>query len=226
MDPHAGHRKRLRDRFLKFGLDALEEHEVLELFLFFVIHRKDTKPMGHALIRKYGSLAGVMDAPLHDLEQVEGIGKQAALLLYMIKPLCRRYLLSQSQRSGSLTTAEACAAYLIPHFFGAAEEHVFLLCLDAKCNPICCREISRGTAVNTELPLREATQLALESKAVSVILAHNHPCGDPTPSNEDYRATTNLRKALTPMNIPLVDHFIISGTKYISLAQCGFFLIS
>ena len=91
MGIHDGHRQRLVNRFDTFGLDTLEEHEVLELFLFFVISRKDTNAIAHELIKRFGSLAGVMDASADELKEVSGIGNKAALLLKLIKPLCRRY---------------------------------------------------------------------------------------------------------------------------------------
>lgn len=222
MGIHDGHRQRLRSRFLTHGLDTFEEHEVLELLLFYAIGRQDTNPIAHALIRRFGSLAAVMDASIEELKQVEGIGDHAATLLTLTKPLCRRYLLSQSRTLTCLNTTKGCAEYLMPFFFGASEEHVYLLCLDAKCRPICCREISEGTAVSTELPIRKATQLALESKAVSVVLAHNHPCGDVTASREDYTTTNFFKDALDLLGVVLADHIIICGNSYISMRETGY----
>lgn len=222
MGVHDGHRIRLRSRFLTYGLDTLEEHEVLELLLFYVIHRKDTNALAHALIKRFGSLAGVMDASISELMSVDGIGEHAATLLLLSKPLCRRYLLSQNNSRQSLNSVAICAEYLKPFFFGAMEEHVFLLCLDAKSRPICCREMSEGSATATELPIRKVTQLALDSKAVSVVIAHNHPGGDSRPSPEDYNLTAQLKDTLQSMGIILSDHIIISGNDYSSMAESGY----
>lgn len=222
MGIHDGHRERLTDRYLTYGLDALEEHEVLEMLLFYVIHRKDTNPIAHDLIRRFGSLAGVMDASVKELMEVDGIGRKAAILLQLAKPLCRRYLVSQAKDINILDTMEACVDFLKPHFFGAKDEQVLLLCLDAKCRLICCREISAGSAVSTELPIQKAAKLALESHAVSVVLSHNHPCGDAMPSPEDRHATLMFRDAMQAIGVVLADHIIIAADRYTSMRQNKF----
>ena len=220
---HDGHRDRLRRRFLSYGMDALEEHEALELLLYYAIARQDTNPLAHALIKRFGSLAGVMDASLSELTQVAGIGERTATLLLMCKPLCRRYMISQNDTKQQLKTVELCAKYLTPFFFGAKEEQVFLLCLDAQCRPICCRQLSEGSATSTELPIRKVTQLALDSKAASVVLAHNHPGGTCQPSHEDYTLTKTLRETLEPLGVRLADHILFCESGHASMAASGFF---
>ena len=222
MGVHDGHRSRLRGRFLAYGMDTLEDHEVLELLLFYVIQRKDTNELAHRLINHFGSLAGVMDASMSELLQVNGVGERTAELLLLCKPLCRRYVISQNDTKEVLDNVADCAKFLMPYFFGAKEEHVFLLCLDAKCRPICCRELSEGSATSTELPIRKAAQLALDSRAVSVIVAHNHPAGDPLPSPEDYRSTDQLKETLSSIGVILADHIIICGNAHCSMAQSGY----
>lgn len=222
MSIHDGHRQRLIHRFQTHGLDTFEEHEVLELLLFFAIHRKDTNPIAHDLIRRFGSLAGVLDATEKDLREVDGIGEKAALLLQLAKPLCRRYMLSQTKDIKQLNSTALCADHLRPFFFGMKEEHVFLLCLDAGCHPICCREISEGNGLFADLPIQKAAKLALESRAVSVVLAHNHPCGDATASQEDYRATTLFRDAMQAIGVAFVDHIIFGTDRHISLLETGY----
>lgn len=223
MGVHDGHRQRLRDRFLKYGLDALEDHEVLELALFYTIHRQDTNPLAHALIDHFGSLSAVMDASLSDLMQVKGIGEHTAFLIFMMKPLCRRYMISCGDNKRPLASIDECMEYLIPYFFGSKEEHVFLLCLDARCKPICCRELSEGSAVASELSVRKAAQVALDVRAASVVLAHNHPGGDLAPSPEDFAVTQQLKQTLSSMGIKLADHVIVSGNTACSMAKTGFF---
>ena len=223
MGVHDGHRDRLRQRFLTHGMDSLEDHEVLELLLFFSISRKDTNELAHLLLQRFGSLEAVMDASLSELTSIKGIGEHTAHLLLLCKPLCRRYMVSQNNDKQPLNSIELCAKYLMPYFFGAQEEHAYLLCLDAKCRPICCRELSEGSATTTFLPFRKAAQLALDSKAVSVILAHNHPHGDSKPSADDQRMTTILKETLESLGICLADHLIISANGYTSMAACGYF---
>ena len=222
MGIHDGHRERLTERYLTFGLDALEEHEVLEMLLFYVIHRKDTNPIAHDLIRRFGSLAGVMDASIKEMMEIDGIGRKAAILLQMAKPLSRRYLISQAKDISILNTTEACVDLLRPHFFGAMDEQVLILCLDAKCRLLCCRQIASGSAVSAELPIQKAAKLALESHAVSVVLSHNHPCGDATPSPEDRHATSLFRDAMQAIGVVLADHIIIAADRYVSMREIGF----
>ena len=222
MGIHDGHRQRLLDRFQTYGPDTLEEHEVLELLLFFVIHRKDTNPIAHALIRRFGSLAAVMDASAEELKEVDGIGNKAAQLLQLMKPLCRRYLISQAKDIKVLNSTAACVDYLRPRFFGLKDEHVLLLCLDAKCRLICCREISAGNAISAELPVQKAAKLALENHAVSVILSHNHPCGDASASQEDCNATLLFRDAMQAIGVAFGDHIIIGADRYVSMLENGF----
>ncbi|MBQ9967841.1 MAG: hypothetical protein IJO88_03865 [Oscillospiraceae bacterium] len=223
MSIHDGHRERLTERYLTYGLDALEEHEVLEMLLFYVIHRKDTNPIAHALIRRFGSLANVMDASIKELLEIDGIGKKAAILLQLAKPMCRRYLISQAKDISKLDTLEACVDYLRPHFFGAKDEHVLLLCLDAKCRLLCCRELASGSSISTDLPIQKAAKLALESHAVSVVLAHNHPCGDAMPSPEDRHSTIMFRDAMQAIGVFPADHIIIAADRFTSMRQSNFF---
>ena len=222
MGVHDGHRDRLRQRFLTHGMDSLEEHEVLELLLFFCISRKDTNELAHLLLQRFGTLDAVMDASLSELTSIKGVGAHTAHLILLCKPLCRRYMISQNNDKKPLDTTDLCAKYLIPYFFGAKEEHAYLLCLDAKCRPICCRELSEGTATTTFLPFRKAAQLAMDCKAASVILAHNHPSGDTLPSSDDQRMTAVMKETLEALGIKLSDHIIISGSGYLSMAACGY----
>ena len=220
MGMHDGHRKRLRNRFLTHGMDTLEDHEVLELLLFFSIHRQNTNELAHKLLDKFGSLAAVFDATLSDLMSIKGIGEQTAHLILLCKPLSRRYLIAQNNDRTPLNTIDQCAKYMMPYFFGAKEEHIYLLCLDAKARPICCRELSDGSATSAILPFRRATQIALDCNAVSAVLAHNHPGGNTAPSNDDYRVTAQFKETLESIGIHLVDHIVVSGNNYISIASC------
>ena len=163
-----------------------------------------------------------MDASITELTSVQGIGVQTAHLLLLCKPLCRRYMICQNNEKQALTSSALYARYLMPYFFGMQEEHAFLLCLDAKGRPICCRELSEGSATATPLPIRKLSQIALDCRAVSVVLAHNHPCGEPLPSADDYRMTVLLKETLDALGIRLIDHIIICGNNYTSAAPEGF----
>lgn len=221
MSIHNGHRQRLKDRFLREGLDGFEEHNVLELMLFYCIPRKDTNPIAHELLNRFGSLAKVFDAPVEELVKVPGLGMNAALFLSMQTALTRRYLMSKEQDIEILMTIEDCGRYLIPRFFGRPVETVFLLCLDAKCKVLSCKEVGEGSVNYTHVPIQRIVKTALSANATTVILAHNHPSGMAVPSVEDEQTTYSVAKALAAVEIILMDHLIISDGDFVSLAQSG-----
>ena len=142
---HKGHRERLKQRFLEEGLDNFTEIQVLELLLFYAIPRSDTNPLAHALLEHFGSLSQVLEADVEELKKVPGIGDHAATLLALVIDLCRYYQVTCAQQTAILTTLDACGKYLVPRFFGRTRETVFLLCLDAKCKVLCCKEVGEGS---------------------------------------------------------------------------------
>ena len=217
MHDHSGHRDRLRRRFLTHGLDTLQDHEVLELLLFYAQPRKDVNGLARTLLDHFGSIAAVLEAPIEELKAVGGIGDNAAILLQLITPLSRRYLLSRTEKSVCLTSTAACGEYLLPYFFGATEERVYLLCLDAKCKVLACRMLQSGSVNSAAVPIRKAAEVAMACKASAVILAHNHTSGLALPSRADIEVTELLRSTLEPLEIKLADHIIVADGEYVSM---------
>lgn len=217
MSIHDGHRSHMREKFLKTGLDGMQEHEVLELLLFYCIPRKDTNATAHNLINRFGTVAKVLDAPIRELKKVEGIGDNAALFLQIVKALSRHYYISSNLSNQALTTYEACGEYLIPYYVGVKSEVVMLLCLDAKCMVLDCIKVSEGNVNSAEVPIRKIVDLALSTNATSVVLAHNHPSGVALPSREDVLTTIRVAKALQFVNVALSDHILIADDDYVSL---------
>lgn len=217
MIDHSGHRDRLKKRFLTYGLDVLQDHEVLELLLFYAQPRKDTNTTARLLLNHFGSIAAVLEAPLSELKAVAGIGEHAAVLLHLITPLSRRYLLSRTEKSICLTTSNDCGNYLLPYFFGATEEQVYLLCLDAKCKVLTCRLLQSGGVNSAAVPIRKAAEVAMACNASAVVLAHNHTSGLAIPSRADMDVTELLRKTLEPLEIQLVDHIIVADGEFVSM---------
>lgn len=218
---HDGHRLRLKQRFQKEGLDHFSDHQVLELLLFYAIPRGDVNGIAHDLITTFGSLNQVLDASVEDLKKVKGVGDHAATLLALVTHLCRYYQVDSAQRSSLLTSLDACAAYLIPRFFGRSKETVFILCLDAKCKVLCCKEVGEGSVNAASISIREVVQIALSCNATSVVLAHNHPSGVALPSQEDIATTQRLYAALNAVEVHLVDHIVVADGDYVSLLQSG-----
>ena len=219
---HKGHRERLKQRFLEEGLDNFTDIQVLELLLFYAIPQKDTNPIAHALLERFGSLSQVLDANPEELRKVNGISDHSATLLSLVTQLARFYQVDATQRVESLTTLDACGAYLVPRFFGRSKETVFLLCLDAKCKVLCCKEIGEGSVNAASISVRKVVETALAANATTVILAHNHPSGVALPSTEDVQTTRRIAAALSAVEIHLADHMVVAEGDYVSMVQSGY----
>ena len=219
---HKGHRERLKARFLETGLDSFTDVQALELLLFYAIPQKDTNPIAHALLDRFGSLSQVLDAPLEALKKVPGISDHSASLLRLVTELARFYQVDSAQRTEVLTSLDACGRYLVPRFFGRKVETVFLLCLDAKCKALCCREIGEGSVNAASISVRKVVEAALSANATTVVLAHNHPSGVALPSADDVQTTRRIAAALSAVEVKLIDHIVVAEGDFISMAQSGY----
>lgn len=224
MHSHGGHRERLKKRFLRDGMAGFEDHVVLELLLFYVIPRSDTNPLAHELLKTFGSLAAVFDAPREELLKVPGVGENTATLISMIPQLCRRYMISGSEVGDIIDSSEAAGRVLVPLFVGERDEVVYIMCLDGKLKLLNCQLVFRGSVKNVGVSVRKIAEKALASNATSVILSHNHPSGIAVASYDDQVATRRIRDALQTVGIALRDHIIVADADFVSLADSGFFL--
>ena len=219
---HGGHRDRLKKRFLQQGLDGFTDIQALELLLFYSIPRQDTNPIAHKLLQHFGSLSQVLEAPAEELMQVGGIKEHSAVLLNLINQMGRFYLVDKAQRERVLPTIEDCAQYLQPYFYGRMNETVFLLCLDAKCKALCCKEVGEGSVNSAGISVRRIVETALREGATTVVLAHNHPSGIAIPSPEDIQTTRRVAAALQSVEIHLADHIVVADDDYVSMVQSGY----
>lgn len=224
-NPHAGHRKRLREAYLRGGFEALSDVNRLELLLFYAFRQGDTNPLAHKLLEHFGSLSGVLDADIEQLMEVDGIGESSAVLIRLIGQLAAEAEKERvrNRTKGILSTTAQCAEYLMPYFFGLNRETVYVLCMDGKCKALACRQLGEGSVNAADVSIRRIVEIALHHNASSVILAHNHPCGICDPSDEDSATTLRVWQALDAVGIQFADHIIISGTEYHSMAESGFF---
>lgn len=218
---HAGHRARLRKRFLEEGLDAFHEINALELLLFYCVPRKDTNELAHRLINYFGCYTNVLSAPVAELIKVDGVTEHIATYLAIQGAAVRYYMLNQKNNGTIVRTTGDYGNLMLPYFIGKTNETVYLLCLDAKCKVLCCREVSEGSVNAASISLRKIVDVALSSNATSVVLAHNHPSGLAVPSAEDVYTTQRVAKALDAVEVILVDHLVVADGDYISLAQSG-----
>lgn len=210
---HAGHRDRMRDRYLESGAESFATHELLEMLLFYGVPQKDTNSLAHDMINHFGSLEGVISATPEELMSIPGIKKHAAVLVSLVAEINRRCLTEKMSRRVLLNTQEKIEHYIKPILNMLSVEKLYALFLDNSLKLIKCVCISEGT-VNANNPnIKKIVQSALHYNAANVILAHNHPGGLAIPSKEDHATTRDVDVALRLMDINLVEHFIVAGDK-------------
>lgn len=216
--PHyEGHRQRLRKRFLENNGNGLADYEYLELLLFRSVPRSDTKPLAKALIHRFGSLSGVLNAELSLLQDVTGCGPAIALDLKIISKTLERSFRSQVINRDAFSSWDKVLAYCKAAMAYETKEQFRILFLDKK-NCLIIDEVQQiGTVDHTPVYPREVLKRALELSASALILIHNHPSGDPTPSREDVAMTQKLKEAASVLNITIHDHIIIGRNGYTSL---------
>ena len=218
MSIHDGHRQRLRQRFVENNLNGFADHEVLELLLFHCIPRKDTNAVAHRLIEQFGPFAKIVEAPASELMKVEGIGKNAATFLNLIRYVSGYYQQNRFPKDTVFADEETYSEYLKGCFNEQVEE-VYLLCLDGKCMKLSCKKIAEGNVNATQLSVRKIVETALLEKATFAVLAHNHPSGLAIPSAEDIMTTKTVADALNAVDVTLLDHIVVAGGDYVSLVN-------
>ncbi|MDL2257931.1 hypothetical protein LJC42_02070 [Eubacteriales bacterium OttesenSCG-928-K08] len=209
---HEGHRERFRARYIENGLSGFAEHEILELLLTYVIPRRDTNAPAHALIHKFGSLEATFNADVKDLMLVDGIGERAAVFLRMqgdIHGLLRR--MDGQNNAVLLTTPAQAAPYAIGLLKSEQYESVYVASLNKNRLLLGAERLYSGTLTEAPLYPRRVVESALRHRAHSVLLLHNHPSGDPSPSDDDLIATNAIRNALNSIAIQMFDHIIVGN---------------
>lgn len=218
---NSGHRERLRTRYLKAGGDGFPDYDMVELLLTYAIQRRDVKPIARNLLQKFKNIGGIMDATTEDLCSVEGMGEKSALLLKLMRDFCIRYLESEITNTDVLNSTRKLREYARMKLGGFTEEVMMLICLNVKNRIIDSKIISRGTIDSAVIYPRNIAADALQKKAASVIVVHNHPSGDTTPSFTDKEFTAEVAKALHLLDIDLLDHLIVSRTDAFSFLEHG-----
>ena len=223
MSIHEGHRQRLKDRFRQEGLDGFNEVNALEMLLFYCVPRSDTNPLAHRLIERFGSFSGVLDASIEELEAVEGVGHNISTFLAFIPQLERYYNDNKNKNLKILTNVSQCGEYLRPKFINRKNEMVYMVCLDAKCKVLSCKQLGEGSVNSAGVPIRRIVDVALKMNASSVILAHNHPGGVAFPSSDDIQTTIRVSQALAGVDVVLIDHLIFADGDYTSIVDSGYY---
>lgn len=215
------HRKRLRSRFIEGGAAAMPDYELLELVLFRAIPRQDVKPLARRLLDRFGDFNGVVSAPPERLHQIDGVGDAVVLELKLIEAAAHRLSRARVLRRDAISSWDALLSYCHTTMAHRETEQFRILFLDRKNILIADEEQARGTVNHVPVYPREVAKRALELNASALILVHNHPSGDPTPSQDDITMTARVQDALTPLDIALHDHLVIGRGREVSFRAEG-----
>ncbi len=216
-----GHRARMRGKLLQAGADALADHELLEMVLFLALPRRDTKPIARALLARFGSFAGVIAAPPNGLREVEGVGDAGLSALKVVQAAALRLARAEVQALPVLGNWDRLIDYLHAALARERVEQFRILFLDSRNRLLADEAQSRGTVDHTPVYPREVAKRALELHATALILVHNHPSGDPSPSRDDVRITEEIRRALEALSITLHDHIVVGNGRHVSFRREG-----
>lgn len=216
---HAGHRERVRQKFIQNGLDPFQDHEVLEFLLFYAIPMKDTNELAHKILNEYGSIDNLFEASPKEISENCGVSENVAVLLSLVPQLARRYMLSRFKDKPLLDTVEKAGAYCIALFVGSVIEKMYVICLNNRMLLTGVQLVGEGTIDEMHFYAREIVKAIMQYKAVYVLLAHNHPSGMLAASANDIKATSAIIKALEHINVKVLDHIIVGGLDFYSFSQ-------
>ena len=216
-----GHRERIREKFAAAGLDSFLDHEILELLLTYAVPRRDTKPLAWALIKKFGTLAAVFDADENQLTQVDGIGTGAARFLRLIRAVFKKYSLDEVKETVSIRTPQQVLEYCKASLAGKKEECLEIIYLSVRNTVMSTQVVASGLIDRVAVSPRKIVECALAAKASAIILVHNHPSGDATPSQEDISLTQDVIQAAALFGILVHDHIIVGKGSHYSLKANG-----
>lgn len=218
---HEGHRDRLRDRARNHGIASLETHELLELFLFAYVPRKDTNSIAHELLNTFGSISAILDADIDDLVQVKNMTTQAALALSAIPDITKRYINDKKAPKKCLSSIGNAVEYIKSETKFLTKERLLILCLDTHFNLI------RNVVINSEcvdrvnVSLKDIHSAVIRQGAKNIIVAHNHPAGSLLPSDDDVSLTRDIIISMSYIDVEVLDHIIVTDDNYFSFRERG-----
>ena len=221
-NPHEEHRRRVRKEFLANGFsDATPPHKILEMLLFYSIPRKDTNKIAHALLNRFGSISGVVNATPTELMSVDGIGENSIALIKLLIPVFRHYKSSSVEKGNAPASMNSICDYIMAKYIGFTKEIFAVTSFNAKGEIVGFDTLNSGDVAYVSLSTRNFVEKVLERKATSVVISHNHPTGTALPSPSDVETTKRIATLLATLNITLLDHIIVSNedNDCVSMAQ-------
>ena len=210
---HTGHRDRVKKQIAKQGFQHLYDHEVLEILLFYAVPRRDTNPIGHELLERFGSLRGIMEADVESIAEVSGLGMSAAILIKTTMEMSKRYIKASDEPILYYDTLAKVATHAKQLYIGSTREIAYALLFDGKMRLLDEVILGEGCISSTTISIRKLVEAIVRRNATAVILVHNHPDGSLIPTQEDTGATRMLYDFLRKMSVVLLEHLIVSGAS-------------
>lgn len=220
-NPTEGHRQRLRDKFLKSGLDGFHDYEIIELLLTLGTPRKDCKPIAKKALKKFGSLKEVLETDPNELKSIKGIGDNNVFGLKIAQAVARRYLADRIIDKDIVRSADEVMAYLKHSLRDKNREAFLVIYLNGRNQILKMEELFKGTLTTSAVYPREVVKRALDNNAAALVFVHNHPSGNPNPSQDDLTITKKLKAAAKAIDVSIHDHLIIAGNEVYSFADNG-----
>jgi len=220
-DYNRGHRQRLTEKFIRSGIEALHEYEAVELLLTYAVPRQDVKPRAKALLERFHSLKGVLDAEIDDLKQVEGIGDRSAAFFTLVKETASLYLKQKAKEKKQVSCTTELLDFCRTVMGGKKDEEFAVIYLDAQNQIIEFETVQKGVVNQAVVYPRQVLESALKKKASAIILAHNHPSGHVRPSDADIRLTRTIQETAKVLDILVHDHIIIGENRFFSFREEG-----
>lgn len=216
---HKGHRKRVKDKFMRDGLDTFTDVQALEMTLYFCIPQGDTNELAHELLNKFGSFSAVFDATPEQLEGISGIGENTKVFLKYIPALLRRYRIDKIADDNIFESKDKTVRYLMAYFMTDTREKGIVMAFDRKRRLLGAIPMPAAYIGTSTANAREIAELAISMKSDAIIIAHNHPSGICEPSEADISATNSLDFALSAVGINLIEHYIVTDDKYLGIKE-------
>lgn len=217
---HFNHRKRIKNKYKIHGIDIFENHEVLEFVLFYVVPRKNTNEIAHQLLDKFGTINGVLEAPMLALQEVDGIGQEAALFIKLLMDIVRIYTEGKKSIQNTYIDRHDLNSRLCAKFIGRKNEASAMILVDSKNKILYNGIISKGCHNSVDVYLRRIIELIVLYNAAGIVFAHNHPSGIALPSKNDIITAKKLKTAFNTMNVKFIDNIIVVDNDFISFADC------
>lgn len=213
-DLHKGHRARMNEKYRLGGSDVCADHELLEMLLYYALPRVNTNERAIRLLRRFGSLKAVLSASPSELATVDGIGEKSACLIHLCGDIAFRAQTTTPQKSCRFQDLDAVGEYCVKRLGNLPRERVIVLLLNTNNELLACENISDGAVNMADVNIRQIIEYAILRRAAKIVLAHNHPDGDPEPSDSDASTTLLLHRACMPLDIELTEHILVANGRY------------